>query len=250
MKGTIYIVAGTRRGESAFRIPTAFLLACCALLFLCCSFVSAAQDQQPAAPTAQDQQQTASPAPTTSPAPIASPAPTASPAKEMPPMPAAPSEGKAIICIYRPGGAVGSAAHDHLYVNGVYLATLLNGEYAWTEVDPGTVVVTGMAKMYYGPSIIMSSAAAVNQTRGQAERVRLQAIEGKIYYMKWSSGMFASGIKVVVVDPATGAKEMHKLHPSKPANTGEDKGDNKDAPAATPQPSATPAQPAATPAQP
>ncbi len=140
-------------------------------------------------------------------------------------MPAAPSEGKAIICIYRPGGAVGSAAHDHLYVNGVYLATLLNGEYAWTEVDPGTVVVTGMAKMYYGPSIIMSSAAAVNQTRGQAERIRVQAVEGKIYYMKWSSGMFASGIKVMLVDPETGAKEMHKLHPSKPANTGEDKGD-------------------------
>ena len=138
-------------------------------------------------------------------------------------MPAAPSEGKAIICIYRPGGAVGSAAHDHLYVNGVYLATLLNGEYAWVEVDPGTVVVTGMAKMYYGPSVIMSTAAAVNQTRGQAERIRVQALEGKTYYMKWSSGMFASGIKVVLVDPGTGAKEMHKLHPSKPATTGEDK---------------------------
>jgi hypothetical protein len=161
-------------------------------------------------------------------------------------MPAAPSEGKAIICIYRPGGAVGSAAHDHLYVNGVYLATLLNGEYAWTEVAPGTVVVAGMAKMYYGPSIIMSSAAAANQTRGQAERIRLQALEGKIYYMKWSSGMFASGIKVTMVDPGTGAKEMHKLHPSKPANAGEDKGDTSAAPA----PTTTPAQPSATPAQP
>ena len=161
-------------------------------------------------------------------------------------MPAAPSEGKAIICIYRPGGAVGSAAHDHLYINGVYLATLLNGEYAWTEVEPGTVVVTGMAKMYYGPSVIMSSAAAVNQTRGQAERIRLQALEGKIYYMKWSSGMFASGIKVVLVDPGTGAKEIHKLHPSKPANTGEDKGGTS----AAPTPTTTPAQPSATPAQP
>ncbi len=155
-------------------------------------------------------------------------------------MPSAPSEGKAIICIYRPGGAVGSAAHDHLYVNGVYLATLLNGEYAWVEVDPGTVVVTGMAKMYYGPSVIMSTAAAVNQTRGQAERIRLQAVGEKIYYMKWSSGMFASGIKVVMVDPETGAKEMHKLHPSKPANTGEDKGGSQ---AGTPAP-AQPAGPA------
>jgi hypothetical protein len=68
--------------------------------------------------------------------------------------------------------------------------------------------------------------------------------------MKWSSGMFASGIKVVLVDPGTGAKEMHKLHPSKPANTGEDKGDNKDATAAAPAPTTTPAQPPATPAQP
>ncbi len=228
MKRTIVcIVAGTRRGKNVFRIPKTLPLAGCAMVLFCGSFVAAAQDQQPAAPAA-------------------SPAPTALPAKDMPPMPAAPSEGKAIICIYRPGGAVGSAAHDHLYVNGVYLATLLNGEYAWVEVDPGTVVVTGMAKMYYGPSIIMSSAAAVNQTRGQAERIRLQAIEGKIYYMKWSSGMFASGIKVVMVDPGTGAKEMHKLHPSKPANTGEDKGDTS----TTPKPATTPAEPSATPAQP
>ena len=221
MKRTTCVVTGTRRGKNAFRISAAFLLACCALLLFCCSVVAVAQDQQPAAPAAQNQQ------------------PAAPPAKEMPPMPAAPSEGKAIICIYRPGGAVGSAAHDHLYVNGIYLATLLNGEYAWVEVDPGTVVVTGMAKMYYGPSIIMSSAAAVNQTRGQAERIRLQALEGKIYYMKWSSGMFASGIKVTMVDPGTGAKETHKLHPSKPANTGEDKGDTSAAPA----PTTTPAQP-------
>ena len=219
MHNTAYcIVAGTRRGKNGFRIPATLLLACCALLLFRGSFVAAAQDQQQAAPAAQNQQ------------------PAASPAKEMPPMPAAPSEGKAIICIYRPGGAVGSAAHDHLYVNGVYLATLLNGEYAWTEVEPGTVVVAGMAKMYYGPSIIMSSAAAVNQTRGQAERIRVEAEAGRIYYMKWSSGMFASDIKVKLMDPVVGAKEMRKLHPSKPANTGEDKSGNKDA--------STPAQPA------
>jgi hypothetical protein len=228
MKRTTCVVTAALRGKSAFRIPAAFLLACCALLLFCGSFVAVAQDQQPAAPAAQNQQ------------------PAASPAKEMPPMPVKPSEGKAIICIYRPGGAVGSAAHDHLYVNGIYLATLLNGEYAWTEVEPGTVVVTGMAKMYYGPSVIMSSAAAVNQTRGQAERIRLQALSGKIYYMRWSSGMFASGIKVTMIDPGTGAKEMHKLHPSKPANTGEDKGDTSAAPA----PTTTPAQPPAAPAQP
>ena len=231
-------VAGTRRGKSGLCGPGITVLACCALLLFCGCSVAAAQDQQPAAPAAQVQPQTAAPAPA------------ASPAKEMPPMPVAPSEGKAIICLYRPGNAVGSASHDHLYVNGVYLATLLNGEYAWTEVDPGKVVIAGMAKMYYGPSIIMSSAAAVNQTRGQAERIRVQAIEGKIYYMKWSSGVFGSGIKVILMDPETGAKEMHKLHPSKPANTAEDKGDNKDATAATPAPATTPGQPSTTPGQP
>jgi hypothetical protein len=203
MHNTAYcILAGTCRGKGAFRIPAILLLACCALLLFRGSFVAAAQDQQKAI----------------------------SPAKEMPPMPAAPSEGKAIVCIYRPGSAVGSAAHDHLYVNGVYLATLLNSEYAWTEVKPGTVIVVGMAKMYYGPSIIMSSAAAVNQTRGQVERIRFEAEPGKIYYMKWTSGMFASGIKVKLVDTGTGAQETIKLHPSKPGDTGEDKSDNKDAP--------------------
>ena len=170
-----------------------------------------AQDQQPAAPVSPDQQQAAAIA------------------KQMPPMPLAPSEGKAIICIYRPGSAVGSAAHDHLYVNGVYLATLLNGEYAWTEVEPGTAVVTGMARMYYGPSVIMSSAAAANQTRGQAERIRVEAEAGNIYYLKWTSGMFASDIKVKRMDSGVGFKEMGKLHPSKPANTGEDKSGGKDA---------------------
>ncbi len=204
------------------------ILWCVALMLFAFALHTAAQDQQPAAPASPDQQQAAAPA------------------KEMPPMPAAPSVGKAIVCIYRPGGAVGSAAHDHLYVNGVYLATLLNGEYAWVEVLPGTVVVAGAARMYYGPSIIMSSAAGVNQARGVTERLRTQALEGKIYYMKWSSGMFASGIKVVLVDPGTGAKEVHKLHPSKPANTGEDKGDTSAAPA----PTTTPAPPPATPAQP
>lgn len=160
-------------------------------------------------------------------------------------MPAAPSQGKAIICIYRQGRALGSAAHDHLYVNGVYLATLLNGEYAWTEVGPGTVVVAGAARMYYGPSVIMSSAAAVNQTRDQTERIRLEAEAGKIYYMKWTSGMFASGIAVKLMDAETGAREMHKLHPTKPGDTGEDKTDNKDAKGADAHPESAKASPQA-----
>ena len=144
-------------------------------------------------------------------------------------MPAAPSAGKALICIYRVYRFTGSASHDHLYVNGVYVGTLLNSEYTWAEVPPGTVVVAGMAKMYYGPSIIMSSAAAVNQTRKEDERLRFEAEAGKTYYMKWTSGAFASGIKVEMMDPGLGAKERSKLHPTKPGDTGENKNDSKDA---------------------
>jgi hypothetical protein len=51
--------------------------------------------------------------------------------------PTAPSPGKALVYIYRVGRFVGSAAHDHLYVNGVYLAYLKNSEYAGMEVNPG-----------------------------------------------------------------------------------------------------------------
>jgi hypothetical protein len=122
-----------------------------------------------------------------------------------------------LICLYRPSKAVGSAAHDSLFVNGVFLATLLNGEYACTEVAPGTVVVSGTPKMYYGPSVIMSSAAAVTDAqKKENERIRLEAEAGKTYYMRWASGMFASGIKVTIIDAETGAREISKLHLSKP----------------------------------
>lgn len=133
----------------------------------------------------------------------------------LPPMPAAPSPGKAIVCIYRTYNFIGSAAHDHLYVNGVYLAYLLNDEYAWTEVAPGTVVITGLPKMYYG-GIIQSTGAALNEaTKKENERARFEAEAGKIYYFKWTSSTMATGIKITAVDEATGAKNVKKLHPSK-----------------------------------
>ena len=74
----------------------------------------------------------------------------------------APSSGKAIVCIYRMYRFTGSSSHDELYVNGTHLAKLLNGEYAFMEVPPGTVVISGLPKEYYG-SIIMSAGAAANR---------------------------------------------------------------------------------------
>jgi len=128
----------------------------------------------------------------------------------------APSAGKAIVCIYRVSRVTGSQTHDEIYVNGVHLGKLLNGEYEFTEVTPGTVVISGLPKIYYG-SITMSAVAAVNQaTHKENERARFEAEAGKTYYFKWTSGAMATGIKVTPEDPGVGAKEMSKLHLSKP----------------------------------
>ena len=135
----------------------------------------------------------------------------------------APSNGKAIVCIYRVSRFTGSASHDELFVNDTHLAKLLNGEYAFTEVAPGTVVIAGLPKMYYG-SAIMSAGAALSQARQKEnERARFEAEVGKTYYFKWTAGTMATMIKVTPEDPSVGAKEMSKLHLSKPV-------DDKDAP--------------------
>jgi hypothetical protein len=128
----------------------------------------------------------------------------------------APSPGKAIVCIYRVYRFTGSASHDELYVNETHLAKLLNSEYAFMEVPAGTVVIAGLPKMYYG-SVIMSAGAALNDLRKKEnERARFEAEAGKTYYFKWTAGTMATMIKVTPEDPAVGAKEISKLHLSKP----------------------------------
>ena len=135
----------------------------------------------------------------------------------------APSSGKAMVCIYRTYRFTGSSSHDEIYVNGKHLGKLLSSEYEFTEVPPGTVVISGFPKEYYG-SAIMSAGAALNQARQkQNERARFQAEAGKTYYFKWTAGTMATMIKVTPEDPSVGAKEMSKLHLSKPV-------DDKDAP--------------------
>jgi len=134
----------------------------------------------------------------------------------------APSSGKAIVCIYRVYRFTGSASHDELYVNDTHLAKLLNSEYAFMEVPPGTVVISGLPKMYYG-SVIMSAGAALNQARQKEnERARFEAEAGKTYYFKWTAGAMATGIKVTPEDPSVGAKEIRKLHLSKPVDDKEE----------------------------
>jgi hypothetical protein len=90
------------------------------------------------------------------------------------------------------------------------------------EVPPGTVVISGLPKEYYG-SIIMSAAAAANQARQKEnERARFEAEAGQTYYFKWTAGAFATGIKATPVDPEKGAKEIRKLHLSKPVEDKEE----------------------------
>lgn len=134
----------------------------------------------------------------------------------------APSAGKAVVCIYRTYRFTGSSAHDELYVNGTHLAKLLNSEYAYMEVPPGTVVISGLPKEYYG-SVVMSVGAAANQARQKEnERARFEAEAGKPYFFKWTSGPMATGIKVTAEDAAKGAKEIRKLHLSKPVDDKEE----------------------------
>jgi hypothetical protein len=142
----------------------------------------------------------------------------------------APSSGKAIVCIYRTYRFTGSSSHDELYVNGEHLAKLLNSEYIFTEVPPGTVVISGLPKEYYG-SLVMSAGAALNQARQKEnERARFEAEAGKTYYFKWTAGPMATGIKVTPEDPKAGAKAISKLHLSKPADDKEEaKPEAKDA---------------------
>ena len=104
-----------------------------------------------------------------------------------------PSEGKAIVCIYRVSRFTGSAAHDEIYVNDIHLGKLLNGEYEFTEVPPGTVVVAGLPKMYYGGIIQSTGAALAEARKKENERARFEVEAGKIYYLKWTSRSHGHG---------------------------------------------------------
>jgi hypothetical protein len=137
--------------------------------------------------------------------------------------PSTPSAGKALVCLYRVYRFTGSASHDALFVNDTPVGTLLNSEYTCTEVAPGTVVISGLPKMYYGGVTQSVGAALAEARKKENERARFEAEANKSYYLKWTSEAMATGIKVTMQDPAVGAKEMSKLHPSKPPEQPEEK---------------------------
>jgi hypothetical protein len=146
--------------------------------------------------------------------------------------PSAPSPGKALVYIYRTYNFVGSAAHDHLFINGIYWAYLKNSEYAWMEVDPGTVVVGGTTAMYTVDVFTAAATAAHDATKKENERIHFDAEAGKTYYLKWTSSTMGTDVKVTMVDPGKGAKEMSKLHLSPPVEqpTDANKPDNANKP--------------------
>jgi hypothetical protein len=72
--------------------------------------------------------------------------------------------------------------------------------------------------MYYGGIIQSAGAALAEARKKENERARFEAEAGKTYYFKWTSGAMATGIKVTPVDLDTGAKEIKKLHLSKPVD--------------------------------
>ena len=128
----------------------------------------------------------------------------------------APSAGKAIVCIYRCPD-LPAPLHTTSFISTTLISP--NSSTANTrswKCRPGTVVIAGLPKMYYG-SIIMSAGAALNEARKKEnERARFEAEAGKTYYFKWTAGTMATMIKVTPEDPWVGAKEMSKLHLSKP----------------------------------
>lgn len=135
----------------------------------------------------------------------------------------APAPGKAIVCVYRPYRFTGSASHDDIFVNGTHLGRLLNDEYEFIEVAPGPVVIAGLPKMYYAGGVVVSSYTAIsNASRKENERAHFDAEAGKTYYFKWTAGPMESGIKLTQEDAEKGAKEVRKLHLSKPPDDKED----------------------------
>jgi len=168
------------RAGSAHHIPATILLAFFALALFGGLTPASAQDAKPAAP------------------------------------PSAPSPGKALVFIYRTYSFVGSAAHDHLFINGIYWAYLKSSEYAYMEVDPGTVVVSGSTATYTVDVFTAAATAAHDATKKENERIHFNAEAGKTYYLKWTSGTMGTGVKVTMEDPGKGAKEMAKLHLSEP----------------------------------
>ena len=78
-------------------------------------------------------------------------------------------------------------------------------------------MVKGSTEMYFAGGVAMSSYAAIkNSTKKENERIQFMAEAGKTYFLKWTGGPMGTGVKVTMMDPGEGAKEMAKLHLSKP----------------------------------
>jgi hypothetical protein len=66
-------------------------------------------------------------------------------------------------------------------------------------------------------------AALAEARKKENERARFEAEADKSYYLKWTAEAMATGIKVTMQDPSVGAREMSKLHPTKPPEQTDEK---------------------------
>jgi transposase len=77
--------------------------------------------------------------------------------------------------------------------------------------------------MYYTGGVVVSSYTTISSaSRRENQRARFEAEAGKTYYFKWTAGPMESGIKVTAEDPEKVAKEIRKLHLSKPPDDKEE----------------------------
>jgi hypothetical protein len=112
----------------------------------------------------------------------------------------APQPGNALIYVYRTSGMVGAANHPDIYVNGQFLAPLINGSYAVREVPQGTVVFHELYRHIRTGSLL----DIIDALDKKHERLRLEVEAGKTYYVRWNYDM-------KLEDEATGIQQIGGL---------------------------------------
>jgi hypothetical protein len=123
-----------------------------------------------------------------------------------------PAPGKALVYVYRQGKMVGAAGYDLIFVNNEYMAGVHNGNYAYREVPPGTLVFSSLSRLKVIPGAILEAELMKLQKEAK-ELFRMDVEAGKTYYIRiYVTG---KGHKMELVDEERGTKEISKLNLAK-----------------------------------
>lgn len=120
-----------------------------------------------------------------------------------------PAAGKALIYVYRIGHIEGAAGYWRIFVNGDFLASLHNSNYASREVPEGTVVFAGVPKQ---KRVVTGVVPLSKPQEHKEEMLRIEVEAGKTYYVEW---YMHRGARLKLVDGATGAEEIKGLNLAK-----------------------------------